>query len=144
MRVFMAALAFILCASPLYAQEADSRIARPIEAPPVEAGFVCTPGFTMTKTDTGYKLSGTLDTPTPGYAYDIGEAEETGPGTLTAALRLTGPDGMVAAVIDSLYINYEFQREDEFSRLTLAIEKQFNWGPGSITCSYIAPEGETE
>ena len=31
-----------------------------------------------------------------------------------------------------------------FRRLTLTVEKQFNWGPDSVTCSYISPEGETK
>ncbi len=143
-----------VAAFPAYAEDAtENRITIPTATPersvpvaePVpESGFVCTPGFTLEKTDVGYKLSGKLETPTPGFGYDISDVEEMRDGMLAGILQLTGPGGAVVQVIDSIAISYDIQRDAELSRLTLTIEKQFNWGPSNITCSAIAPETAPE
>lgn len=101
---------------------------------PVE--FSCTPeGFTLAKTESGYSLSGTLETPTPGYGYSFGVPEEVRDGHVRVKMTLRGPEGAVIQVISALGIVWEFQRAADLARLTVEVGKPFTWGPGEISCA---------
>lgn len=88
----------------------------------------------MTKTEDGYLFSGKIETPTPGYRYDISDVRDIGEVTVSGTLRLTPPDGMVIQVLDSMEISYALPREAPLQKFTLNIEKSFGWGASSLTC----------
>lgn len=93
--------------------------------------FSCTPAsFTLTENDLGYILDGTLETPTPGYSYEI---EKDSGGSFT--LVLTAPEGMVIQVIDNLEISYRFSKEEVGDKLSVNIGKTFGWGEKNIVCA---------
>lgn len=95
--------------------------------------FSCTPAsFTLTENDLGYVLNGTLETPTPGYSYEI---EKDSGGNFT--LVLTAPEGMVIQVIDQIEINYRFSKNELRDKLVVNIGKSFSWGEKSIECATV-------
>jgi hypothetical protein len=84
--------------------------------------FTCTPaGFTLTKSNSGLRLQGSLQVPTSGFSYEITQ-EEPGPdGSIHGTLHVKRPDGMAAQVISSLAIDHTFSGEGD--RLTVDIDK---------------------
>lgn len=105
------------------------------EPRPVNSGiFTCNEGFTLVKTDTGYRLSGRLDTPTPGYKWEVGEINENRDGALYGSLSLTAPEGVALTVIDSIEITHDIPRGQQLAYLRLNVKKSFNWGPDEISC----------
>jgi hypothetical protein len=104
---------------------------RPVPAIPV---FECTPdSFTLGVTNGGYHLEGTLEMPTPGFTYAVTGVQELRDGSLRGTLSLTQPEGMALQVIDRLSISHDFPAQ-ELSRLSLRVDRNFNWGPEEISC----------
>jgi hypothetical protein len=134
MKTAAMALAFLLCATTAFAIVARPRDTEPMPAPvPRPAAFAYTPeGFALAEETAGLRLTGGIETPTPGYRYEILNVEPAGDGGLHGVLRLTGPDGAVIQVISSLAIDYVFPQPAD--SLSLSVEKQFNWGPDVIEC----------
>lgn len=136
MRLFLLALALMLCAPSAFALVArppgEERNV-PMPNPAVNPVFSCKPaGFTLTRDAGGMHLHGEMQMPTPGYTYSFTE-EAPGPdGSLHATLRFKAPDGMVIQVISPLAIDHTFKTEGD--RLHVAIDKSFNWGDASIDC----------
>lgn len=96
---------------------------------PSFAGFICTPDtFTLEEKDGAYVLSGTIETPTPGYSYEI---EKDGDGHV---LRLKAPEGIVIQVIGTLNILHTFTKADAGEGLTLRFDKSYNWGETAVSC----------
>jgi hypothetical protein len=102
------------------------------------AHFTCTPDtFTLTREAGGWRLAGTLETPTAGYRYVVSEPTSQRREILQAPLTLVAPDGMAATMIDSIHINERIDGGGELLRLTLSIRKPFNWGPDVIDCAVM-------
>lgn len=78
-------------------------------------------------------LNGSLETPTPGYSYAF-DHESDGSGGEVVVLRLRGPSGVAASVISRLVINERFGVDPATKRLSISVEKKFNWGVDKIIC----------
>lgn len=149
MRGMLTALALVmLSAAPVMAREAPAIMAPPEDAPaadepvatypdiPRDAGeYLCTPGFTLIRDTGGLRLAGDIETPTPGFSYEVTDVEEMEPGRLAGILRLTDAGGAVIQVISSLHVEYLLPQDEPPQRLTLTVDKAYNWGPASITCT---------
>jgi hypothetical protein len=105
------------------------------------AGFrmsrVAVPGPAST-TAYQYRMTGTLQVPTPGYGYALlPGTRRSASGLLVHHLRLvlTPPAGMTMQVISELTIDTGFQLpHPDAERVIVSIEKPFDWGPGQIVC----------
>lgn len=140
MRALLLAAALLLLPAPAIADTAESREPMPAipadrEPRPVNSGvFDCTEGFTLVKTEAGYQFKGKLETPTPGYKWEIEGFTERRDGDLHGVLALSAPEGMALTVIDTMEISYDIPREQQISYLRLGVKKSFNWGPDQISC----------
>ena len=98
--------------------------------PPVSSQYVCTPeGFALAAVSDGLHLTGSLETPTPGYsARYVPELK---------AISLIPPQGMVVQVISSVTIDMVLPADvaDANGRVDIALEKSFAWGIPAITCT---------
>lgn len=85
-----------------------------------------------------YEIRGALETPTPGYAYELTRdipAGEIDPLVHHLRLKLTAPQGVVIQVIGALEIDETMILPDiKTERVVIAIDKTFGWGPEKITC----------
>lgn len=154
---------FALCAAGYFvyqAQQAGALVAIPPQEKPAEATpekpaepttaktnfptFTCTPdGFTLTLNEDGYRLHGTLETPTPGYNYTPLRIDETTNGA-DMVFQLNAPSGMVAQVISKMEIDHMYVRDVDMSEMRVRLDKTFNWGPDTITCTKVATAEETK
>lgn len=93
--------------------------------------YSCTPdSFTLTQDDVGaLKLTGSLETPSPNYTYTLTVDDNK------HVLTLTTPSEAQLAVIDNIAIDSTIFNTDDNGDLTIAIKKEFNWGPDTITCT---------
>lgn len=137
MRIFLMALALMLCAPSAFALVARTPAAEKDIAVPDPTNnpvFSCKPeGFTLSKGDDGLHLLGEMKVPTPGFTYEMKE-EEPGPdGSLHATLTLKAPDGAAAQVISSVTVDYTFRGEGD--RLHVNISKDFSWGEDTLDCA---------
>ena len=94
--------------------------------------YSCTPDtFDLTVDDTGVlKLTGSLETPSPNFTYALTVDDNN-----AHVLTLTTPGDAQLAVIDNINIDNSIFNLDENGGLTVAIKKDFNWGPDKITCA---------
>ncbi len=85
-----------------------------------------------------YAIHGALDTPTPGYGYELTRdfpAGENNPLVQHLRLKLTAPEGIVTQVIGTVEIDETTILPNiNTERVVITIEKSFNWGPEKITC----------
>jgi hypothetical protein len=146
---FAAAFAFALSAGFLFMQntaaaEHDHDHAAHSHAAPASkkpAGktqltYTCTPSeFTLTQDGDTYTLAATIDTPTPGFSYEIYDVQERR-GIIHAKLKLSGPEGMALQVLDTLQINHAFTQEGTLHALQISLNKGFNWGPSMVDCTH--------
>ena len=106
--------------------EPDTSPALPVDAP--ENAIACTPATLMLiPVDMGYNLTGTLEVPVPGYAYDLKRFENG-----DMIITLTPPGGMAAQVIST--VNIDTVLPKELLPIHIALDKTFNWGPDEIIC----------
>ena len=102
----------------------------------LEMVYSCKPeNFTLTQSGDSYTLAATIETPTPGYSYEIIPIE-TRNGRIRARLKLSGVDGAMIQVIGSLDISHTFEYSGMLHALSIAVEKDFNWGPTAISCTH--------
>ena len=78
-------------------------------------------------------INGILETPTPGYKYQMSLEDSEG-GLQNIKLKLISPGGMGLAVIDKISISERFEVQNSFNRVTIEVDKNFNWGPKVINC----------
>lgn len=98
--------------------------------------YTCTPSeFTLTQDGDTYTLAATIDTPTPGFTYEIYDVQERR-GIIHAKLKLAGPEGIVIQVLDTLQINHSFTQEGTLHALKISLNKSFNWGPAMVDCTH--------
>lgn len=98
--------------------------------------YTCTPdNFTLTQDGDNYTLAASLETPTPGYSYEIIPVE-TRSGRIKAKLKLTGVDGMMMQVIGNIDISHTFEYAGMLHALSIAVDKDFNWGPDAVNCTH--------
>jgi hypothetical protein len=98
--------------------------------------YTCTPdNFTLTQNGDSYILNAALETPTPGYSYEIVPVE-TRHGQIKAKLKLTAPEGVMITVIGNLDISHTFEYIGMLHALSIAVEKGFNWGPTAVNCTH--------
>lgn len=114
--------------------EPDTAPALPVDAPEnaaadrPENAIACTPETLMLiPVDMGYNLTGTLEVPVPGYAYDLKRFENG-----DMIITLTPPSGMAAQVIST--VNIDTVLPKELLPIHIALDKTFNWGPDEIIC----------
>lgn len=101
-----------------------------LSSPAFAADYACTPeGFTLRREGENYVLRGTLETPTPGYAYEISKNDDG-----IYVLSLTAPEGVMIQIIGSIGIEHAFAREEVEGDFTVNIGKSFNWGDKAIVC----------
>lgn len=101
-----------------------------------ELVYTCTPdNFTLTQSGDSYILNASLETPTPGYSYEIIPVE-TRSGRIKAKLKLTAPEGVMITVIGNLDINHTFEYTGMLHALSIAVDKGFNWGPADVNCTH--------
>lgn len=94
--------------------------------------YSCTPdSFTLMQDVGGLKLVGTLETPSPNYTYTLTVDDNK------HVLTLTTPSEAQLTVIDNIAIDSTIFNTDENGDLTIAIKKDFNWGPDTITCKLM-------
>ena len=105
------------------------------------------PTFQMTRTVAGeagavprfqYRLKGQLETPTPGYRFDL-IADHAGVGgnpfTYRFRLHLARPRGAAPTVIATLNIDAAvLLPTGDAQRVVIDIDKEFGWGLDVITC----------
>lgn len=130
--------AFIICAAlPALAQEvpAEEPVATYPDIPRDAGEYLCTPGFTLIRDTGGLRLAGDIEIPTPGFSYEVTDVEEMEPGKLAGILHLSDAGGAVIQVISSLHIEYLLPQDEPPRSLTLTVDKTFNWGPTTITCT---------
>jgi len=102
------------------------------------ATFACTPeGFTLTEEEEGYRLQGTLETPTPGFIYTAASISESDEGA-EMTFTVKGPEGTVVQVISQMPLNHLYERDTHLDTLVVRLDKTFNWGPDTIECKKIA------
>lgn len=150
---------FALCAAGYFVYQAQQATALVALAPPKKeraevapekqaedaaataqkfASFTCTPdGFTLTLNEDGYRLHGTLETPTPGYNYTPLRIDETTNGA-DMVFQLNAPSGMVAQVISKMEIDHIYVRDVDMDEMHVRLDKTFNWGPDTIACKKVA------
>ncbi|MDP2204939.1 MAG: hypothetical protein Q8K65_01380 [Alphaproteobacteria bacterium] len=101
-----------------------------------ELVYTCTPDhFTLTQNGDSYILAASLETPTPGYSYEIIPVE-TRSGRIKAKLKLRGVDGAMIQVIGNIDISHTFEYTGMLHALSIAVEKDFNWGPTDVNCTH--------
>lgn len=107
-------------------KETEPDTALPVDAP--DNAIACTPApLMLIPVDMGYNLTGTLEVPVPGYAYDLKRFENG-----DMIITLTPPDGMAAQVIST--VNIDTVLPKELLPIHIALDKTFNWGPDEIIC----------
>ena len=95
--------------------------------------YACTPdGFTLSQDVGGLKLMGSLETPSPNYTYTLTVNDDK-----AHVLTLTTPSEAQLAVIDNIAIDSTIFNTDDNGDLTIAVKKDFNWGPDTITCKLM-------
>jgi len=105
------------------------------EAPAAASPFTCSEGFTLDKTTAGLHLHGQLAMPTPGYRYTFDQDDDQPTsGAVTGSLELDAPKDAALEVVSPLDIDLNMQTEGDVQLLTVAIDKEFDWGPDKITC----------
>ena len=154
---------FAFCAAGYFiyqAQQAGALVAiapqeKPVEAAPEKPAeptaaaknfpsFTCTPdGFHLTLNEDGYRLHGTIETPTPGYNYTPLRIDETDSGA-DMAFQLNAPKGMVSQVISKMEIDHMYVRDTDMSEMRVRLDKTFNWGPDTIVCTIVAETIDTK
>lgn len=98
--------------------------------------YTCKPdSFTLTQNGTSFVLQGRIETPTPGYSYEMASFDAKH-GRVKATLKLTGVDNAVIQVLDGIDISHSFNHAGMLHALSIKVEKDFNWGPASISCSH--------
>jgi hypothetical protein len=101
--------------------------------------YTCTPdAFSLTQSGNSYTLTASLEMPTPAYGYEIA-AVETRNGRIKAVLKLSGGrDSMIIApqVISNVDLSHTFEHTGMLHALSVAVEKDFNWGPDAINCTH--------
>lgn len=103
-------------------------------APARASEFTCKPdGFSLDHFGSLWRLTGALEVPTPGYAYEFQPPKTARSDLLQVPLKLTPPDGIAPAMIAKLPVQYSFTADD-LLRLTVSINRDFNWGPDVIDC----------
>ena len=97
--------------------------------PAADNHYVCTPdGFALSAVPDGLHLTGTLDTPTPGYAARyVPEVQ---------GISLISPQGMAPQVISTLEIDMILPADIAATdgSVEIELEKSFAWGIPAITC----------
>ncbi|MFN7114096.1 MAG: hypothetical protein ACK4PK_07020 [Alphaproteobacteria bacterium] len=98
--------------------------------------YTCTPdNFTLTQNGDNYTLAASMETPTPGYSYEIIPAEARS-GRIKAKLKLSGVDGAMMQVIGNIDISHTFEYPGMLHALSITVEKDFNWGPTAVNCAH--------
>jgi len=101
-----------------------------------EMVYTCTPdNFTLIQSGDSYTLAASLETPTPGYSYEIIPVE-TRSGRIKAKLKLSGVDGAMIQVIGNIDISHTFEYTGMLHAISIKVEKDFNWGPTDINCTH--------
>lgn len=101
-----------------------------------EMVYTCTPdSFTLTQSGDSYIFAASLETPTPGYSYEIIPVEARS-GRIKAKLKLSGVDGAMIQVIGNIDISHTFEHIGMLHALSIAVEKDFNWGPTDVNCTH--------
>lgn len=78
-------------------------------------------------------IDGWLETPSPGYNYEI-ELENITNNIQNINLKLVTPSGSTLSVIDKISISERFAPTKKIEKIIINIEKDFNWGPKIINC----------
>jgi hypothetical protein len=98
--------------------------------------YSCKPeSFTLTQNGTSFTLQGRIETPTPGYSYEFTSFDAKF-GRVKATLKLSGVDNAVIQVLDGIDVSHSFEHAGMLHALSIKVEKDFNWGPASISCSH--------
>lgn len=144
----MATVFALLCAGSFaYAAKQKSETAQgeknPLAAPTATeaAAWSCEPqaGLYLMMQTPGERhsseliLTGTLETPTPGYGYTM-DHQNDGAGNEIIVLHLSAPPGMAAAVVSKLAIEERFGVDPATKHAEITIEKKFGWGIDKIIC----------
>jgi hypothetical protein len=90
----------------------------------------CTEGFTLSKESGGYRLRGTLEAPTPHYTYEMRPRA----GGYSIFIKPIQPDHASSmTVVGSVNVDSMLMLAN-VRDIDINIEKDFNWGPGVISC----------
>lgn len=79
-------------------------------------------------------LNGWLETPSPGYSYEIKFGDLVND-VQNISLKLITPIGGTLTVIDKVSVSERFESPRKIGNIVISIEKDFNWGPEIINCS---------
>jgi hypothetical protein len=102
-------------------------------------GFSCTPpDFSISKADKGYRLTGIMRTPTPGYSYAVKDVEETADGVINAHLEMTPPAGNALMVLSHVTVDYVFETKNPIGTINVTVDKLYGWGDSAIRCADAA------
>jgi len=77
-------------------------------------------------------IDGWLETASTGYTYRLQRDELTN-GVQNIKLKLIAPE-IGGAAISKLPITARFEQSEKINKITIHIEKDFNWGPKIINC----------
>lgn len=92
--------------------------------------YACDEGFLLERTENGLRLSGRMQTPTPGYSSEI-----IVHGDGNVSLRIYSPKtGAMIQMIDTFDFSHVFDVPMDKEKLVISIDKDFAWGPDSVTC----------
>lgn len=91
--------------------------------------------FKLLQDGNQYTLQAQIETPSLGYTYEVSEISAKH-GRIKAVVKLTAPEGVAAQVIRSIEITHTFTHEGMLHQLDLSLEKSFNWGADSVTCTH--------
>ncbi len=79
-------------------------------------------------------LNGWLETPSPGYSYEI-RLGELANDVQNINLKLIAPNAFASAVIDKISISERFESPMKIRNIAIIVEKDFGWGPKVINCN---------
>jgi hypothetical protein len=82
-------------------------------------------------------IQGTLETPTPGYRYELLPAVKRSAGIYAYVLKLIPPAGENPTVIDKVEIDERLTVGNDITEVEIKLEKPFQWGPDRVKCQRV-------
>ncbi|MBI1215182.1 MAG: hypothetical protein GC185_05100 [Alphaproteobacteria bacterium] len=99
--------------------------------------YACTSDFALARVRDGYRFTGTLDVPTPGYIYKMSAAALQEDGGIAVTLNLVAPMGPVVQLISHVQVDTIIPpplSAAPVAQVQVFVKKPFKWGPEAITC----------
>ena len=91
--------------------------------------WLCEGENSISYTDQGYKLNALIETPNPGYNYNIEKVDIN-----KYEIELFSNQSVAAMVIDSVFIEEFLGEIDVNQDILIKLNKPYGWGPNEIHC----------